>query len=433
MHDALIEKLKTTVATDLSEADFKAIYSLCYKPSETGCTYDKKQEADIFRVAQDGVYATYSAWRDKYEKQEAETIKNAIPRGDEKKVNLTTTKDGVVKPVRETKLVCLADVEKKAVEWLIPHYIPKGMITLLAGDGGTGKGFVACNLVAGLTAGKTTLLNETVPPFDYDIPSGICLYLSYEDDASHVLAERLEKAGADLKKIMVLELSEAEAVCFDSPIFEKWIAEYKPLLIVCDPLQNFLSSGVNMSARNMMRQSMMPLVKLGEKYGVTFLILMHTNKKMNVWGRGRLADSSDLWDIARSVFICGFTNDGDTRYLSHEKNSHAEREKTVLFHVEEGEVVFDDTTDKRDREFVIENGTLTRQAPRKDEAKERILQKLADGKEYAMQDLENSMRSIDISPATFRRAKQELEREGKIKIVKHGFGGNCFVSITEGE
>lgn len=56
----------------------------------------------------------------------------------------------------------------------------------------------------------------------------------------------------------------------------------------------------------------------GEKYGTTFIIIVHTNKQVGLWGRKRIADSADIWDIARSVLIAGEANDG-LRYISQEK------------------------------------------------------------------------------------------------------------------
>ncbi|MFR5991320.1 MAG: hypothetical protein ACLUGP_13515 [Faecalibacterium prausnitzii] len=48
---------------------------------------------------------------------------------------------------------------------------------------------------------------------------------------------------------------------------------------------------------------------------------MHTNKRANVSGRARLADSSDIWDIARSVLMMGRDKNSEKLYLSHEKSS----------------------------------------------------------------------------------------------------------------
>ena len=36
-----------------------------------------------------------------------------------------------------------------------------------------------------------------------------------------------------------------------------------------------------------------------------FLIIEHANKQSGVWGRKRIADSADIWDISRSVIMAG--------------------------------------------------------------------------------------------------------------------------------
>ena len=60
---------------------------------------------------------------------------------------------------------------------------------------------------------------------------------------------------------------------------------------------------IRMGDRNAMRNCLAPLIGYGEKYGVTFLIVEHANKQSGVWGRKRIADSADIWDISRSVIM----------------------------------------------------------------------------------------------------------------------------------
>lgn len=83
-----------------------------------------------------------------------------------------------------------------------------------------------------------------------------------------------------------------------------------------------------------MRNCLNPLIGLGEEYGTTFLIVVHTNKRQGVYGRNRIADSADVWDIARSVLITGAAKD-NMRYLSHEKSNYGEPGRTVLYTITE--------------------------------------------------------------------------------------------------
>lgn len=69
-------------------------------------------------------------------------------------------------------------------------------------------------------------------------------------------------------------------------------------------------------------------------------------------GRDRLADSADLWDMARAIIMAGYTGENDTRYLSHEKSSYAGQMETVLFTVENGLPVVTGYSNLRDADYV---------------------------------------------------------------------------------
>ena len=51
---------------------------------------------------------------------------------------------------------CLSDVPCEETEWLVPDVLPRGEISLLGADGGTGKGIWQAQLIAYVTAGKTS-------------------------------------------------------------------------------------------------------------------------------------------------------------------------------------------------------------------------------------------------------------------------------------
>ena len=328
--------------------------------------------------------------------------------------------EGSVKP--SIKAVSMSDIEEEDVEWLVPNYIPSGQITLLVGDGGQGKTSIWCNLVAGITSGRKTIF-DTGNPFS-DFPSRCCMFFSAEDSVPKVLKRKLRKAGADEGKVLFVDLTDDnfELIKFDSPVLEELISENKPAVVVFDPLQSFIPSNVQMSSRNAMRQCMNPLISLGEKYGTAFIIVMHTNKKIGVSGRTRCADSADIWDIARSVLIVGNTGDGDIHYISHEKSNYAAPENTLLYTIEDDQVIYQGTSEKKDRDYVTENAQVTRSAPARDEAKEVIMNILSDDEEHEVSELDGSVKSAGISFATLKRAKEDLKREGKVKYRCEGFG-----------
>ncbi|MBQ6220986.1 MAG: AAA family ATPase [Solobacterium sp.] len=208
------------------------------------------------------------------------------------------------------ELKTLDQFTEKEPEWLIPVYIPRKQITLISGTGGTGKTSIWISLAASISSGSKNLFDGFNNPTTERFPHSV-MFFSGEDTVENVLLKKLKEQGAELQNIITKDLSEDnfEEILFESEYLEKLIERYYPYLCIFDPLQNFINKKVKMADRNAMRQSMRSLIKLGETYGTTFIIVMHTNKQSNVYGRQRMADSADLWDIARSVLMIGDTTE----------------------------------------------------------------------------------------------------------------------------
>ncbi len=84
-----------------------------------------------------------------------------------------------------------------------------------------------------------------------------------------------------------------------------------------------------------MRDCMALSLAWGEECGTTFLIICHTNKRKGAYGRDRIADSADLWDVCRSVMMAGYTEEQGVRYLSNEKNNYEQLHgETILFTID---------------------------------------------------------------------------------------------------
>jgi hypothetical protein len=54
----------------------------------------------------------------------------------------------------ELKLIKMSDIRPEPVEWLWEPYIPSGAISLVQGDGGTGKTTMTLAIAAALTRGE---------------------------------------------------------------------------------------------------------------------------------------------------------------------------------------------------------------------------------------------------------------------------------------
>lgn len=329
------------------------------------------------------------------------------------------------------EMVTMDNAEEKNPDWLITDYMPRYQITSLAGDGGSGKTTVWCALAAAVSSGGRAFMVENMVPFDSFNPEKV-MFFSAEDSFEYTLKRRLRKNGAKLENIFSIDIADDrfQDIKFNSPFLEQLLAKYRPALCIFDPIQAFVPPDIKMGDRNSMRSCLAPLIGYGEKYGTTFLIVEHANKQSGVWGRKRIADSADIWDISRSVIMAGETNDQGIRYLSHEKSNYGQTGDSILYSIENEVIQFKGYTNKKDKDFVTEVDYTSRQAPQREEAKDFILDFLKDG-EKEVSELDEMAFAMSISKNTLGRAKSDLRNEGKIKSWSVGFKPKkWYMSLT---
>ena len=352
----------------------------------------------------------------------------------------------------------LADVPMQSVAWLVPQLLPLGEVSLLGADGGTGKGIWQAQLIAYVTAGKTSGFFPLPPQ-----QTGKVLLLAGEDDPGKVLKARLLAAGADMNRVLVLTADDyfgktGQPLTLKDQALADFAAKAGPLLLIVDPLQSFLPADVEMASRNQMRSALLPLraiaAKQGcavlivmhsnKKQGCAVLIVMHSNKKQGVSGRARLADSSDIWDMARSVLMMGRAKNDGKIYLSHEKNSYARPQQTVLLHIDDVEVegvktaraVFDGYTDKKDADFIEERRVRT--AETRQDTRSAILNVLSESRLGSMPSNELRaavLREIGCSDSTYNRVYSDLTKSSQIakQAIRGKDGRNRWYTCYCGE
>ena len=321
------------------------------------------------------------------------------------------------------ELTAMENAEEKELEWLIPHYIPKRSITTMAGDGGSGKTSIWCEIAASISIGRPCfLIKESIAEPTQQYHGQNVLFFSAEDSFEYTLKRKLRKNGANLANIFSISISDDrfQHIRFDSDFLEKLIAKYRPVLVIFDPLQAFVPPYVKMCDRNAMRTYMRPLIGLGDKYDCTFLIIVHSNKQSGLWSRKRIADSADIWDISRSVLMVGETKERGIRYISHEKCNYGVTGDTVLLSLDDEKIIFREYTHKKDREFITEVDYSVRQAPLREEAKEFILDFLKNGQKE-VSEMDETAKAMGIKEKTLRRAKEDLKKDERIKIFSQGF------------
>lgn len=321
----------------------------------------------------------------------------------------------------------LDQFEEREVEWLIPGYLPKDQITLICGTGGTGKTSIWTALAADLSAGRATIFekgSDFVDQIQRD-PMTI-MFFSAEDTVENVIKKRLRLQSAVMKNISTISVSSSDfdKIRFGSSYLEALIKKKRPKLCIFDPLQAFIDGRTKMADRNAMRQTMRHLIEWGSKYGTTFLIVMHTNKQMNAWGRTRMADSADLWDIARCVWMVGDTEEDGIKYLSHEKNNYGRTNDTVLFRNDNGIPTYWMKSQQKDRDFVMAAAKIRNSQNRSsdvEEVEEFIISTLTEYQEgLYTKELDSLLESSGFKRWSINKAKSQLKEKRKIKYVKTG-------------
>jgi RecA-family ATPase len=168
--------------------------------------------------------------------------------------------------------------------WLVPDIIPDRAVTMLSGDGDTGKSLVALQLGAAVAAGKDWI--GTVPEF------GPALYVAAEDDIDEVHRRLVDIAAgqgfdlAALGDLHILTLAGKDAVLAapskragligETPLWDalaRLVARLRPRLLILDNLADIYAANEN--SRPEARQFIGMLRSLAIDFDLTVLLLAH--------------------------------------------------------------------------------------------------------------------------------------------------------------
>ena len=238
---------------------------------------------------------------------------------DKSRVLVRGQRDGATIEVRATRA---SDIEDEMLEWLWPQRIPLGKVTWLAGKPDCGKSVVAVDFVARVSTGA-------------DFPDGRknewgprkVLLGCTEDGLGDTVKPRLRAAGANLDNVLILDNDAIGVKKGDSRKHRmlklsedikllKGILKANPdiILVALDPITGYFGD-VDTNKDKEIRPVMDKLIKICDEMRVTFIAVMHVNKRSDVDAIHKILGASSVAGGARTAW--GFSRDPEDDELCH--------------------------------------------------------------------------------------------------------------------
>lgn len=306
----------------------------------------------------------------------------------------------------QLKLISMDQVPVEEVQWLWYPYIPYGKLTIIHGDPGEGKTTLILRLAALLSQG------ESLPCDDRPQEPVKIIYQTAEDGLGDTIKPRLLAGDADCAQIKVIDETEASLTLLDERV-EQAISETGARVMILDPVQAYVGTGVDMNRANEVRTVLAQLSRIAEKYKCAMILVGHLNKAQGTKSQYRGLGSIDFQAAARSVLIVGRVKDKpEVRVMAHEKSSLAPEGEPVAFELSADngfrwlghyDISIDDLLSGVSRE------------KKSDLAEKLILDCLSDGR-YPQQALMDKAKRMDIS----KRIIDEVKKRLNVRSVKDG-------------
>lgn len=325
-------------------------------------------------------------------------------------------------------IINLATIEPEETAFLWFPYIPKGKLTLLEGDPGLGKTFLALNLCSAISNGWP-LPGPDGKPSDPINPGNI-LYMTAEDGLADTLVPRLVKVGADRSRIFCLtgwrttESEEEQSFTLhDINVLRVSLEQVRPVLVVIDPLQAYIGN-IDMHRANETRPVLSNLARIAEEFGCAVMVIRHLSKSGGTKALYRGLGSIDFTAAARSVLLVGQNQTTDQKAMIHSKSTCAEIGKPLGFEINsQTGFIWTGLSDCTAEDLLLSTGIKDNAF---EEAKEFLLEALQEEPIKADTLLNDGVKETGVSKRTFHRAKKELG----IKSEKRADGWYWYLPIN---
>ena len=180
-------------------------------------------------------------------------------------------------------------------------------------------------VIAALTRG------ETLPESEKTLEPLNVIYQTAGDGLADTIKPRLDAAGADCARVLVIDESQQALTLCDQRL-EQAVRRTGAQLIVLDPIQAYLGDGVDMHRANEVRPVLKQVAAMAERTGCAVILIGHMNKAQGLKSGYRGLGSIDFRAAARSVLVVGrLKEDPAVRVVAQDKNSLAPEGKSIAF------------------------------------------------------------------------------------------------------
>jgi hypothetical protein len=229
-------------------------------------------------------------------------------------------------------VVCAADVEPKAIDWLWYRWLPAGKLCIFDGDPDAGKSTMSIDLAARFTTGKE------MPDGSPGIVPASVLLLAAEDDMADTIGPRLRAAGADLRLVHQIKTAfvQDEEIALSLPrdirLVEQVIRQEGARLVIVDVMDEYIDERVDTHKNSSVRKALQPIRDLADRTGAAFIFLRHYTKEGKDRAIYRGGGSIGIIGAARAGWAIGYHPDDESvRVLAVSKMNLAPHPKALAF------------------------------------------------------------------------------------------------------
>lgn len=229
-----------------------------------------------------------------------------------------------------------ADIAPTPIQWLWKPFLARGKLSILDGDPGTGKSFVAVDLAARLSRGGP------LPDGQMLARPNVTLLLNAEDDWADTVRPRAAAAGADLARVLVA----GSPCCTDPPptfpdcmdaVMRLVITHHVDLLVI-DPMMAFFPPRSCANSDQRIRQALAPLAGLANSTGCAVLLVRHLSKSAGTNAVYRGSGSIGILGSARTgLLLARHPDDPELRVLAMTKTNLGPPAASLGFRLVSGE------------------------------------------------------------------------------------------------